>query len=238
MFGWFVKGRSSISVEVDMHSHLIPGIDDGCKSLEESVTIISKFQELGYKKLITTPHIYPEFYPNTKKIILENLGLLRKAIQEAGLTIQLEAAAEYFIDTELLTLIETPNEILSFGGEKYVLIETSFINRPLIFDEVVFRLKAQGFTPILAHPERYTYLLNDFSWLKKIKAQGVQLQMTASSLVGAYGRGAQKIANRLLKENLVDFIASDIHRSRQLIQLQKALKQKIIPQNLKNNELI
>lgn len=238
MLGWFGNNKKAFNVDVDIHSHLIPGIDDGARSVEESLEMLSVFQRLGYKKVITTPHIHSEYYPNTKSIIEQGLVSLKEEMSTYGLKIDIEAAAEYYIDSEFLMLIETPEEILSFGKFNYVLMETPFMNKPLIFDEVVFQLKSNGFVPVLAHPERYTYLMDDLSWLKKIKIQGVQLQITASSLIGGYGKGPQKVARQLLKENMVDFIGSDIHRKNQLPIFQKSLRQKIIPQNLKNNELI
>ena len=238
MLGWFGNTKKTFNIEADIHSHLIPGIDDGSRSIEESIEILRDFEKLGFKKIITTPHIHSEYYPNTKEVILDGLNELKAPIDEAGLSIQLEAAAEYYIDSEFLSLIENSDDILCFGSQKYVLMETPFMNKPLIFDEVVFQLKSNGFTPILAHPERYSYLMDDLSWLKKIKLQGVYLQVTSTSIVGGYGKIPQKIANQLLKENMVDFIGSDIHRKSQLPLYQKSLRQKIIPQNLKNNELI
>lgn len=238
MLGWFGNNKKAYSVDVDIHSHLIPEIDDGARSIDESIAMLASFQQLGYKKVITTPHIHSEYYPNTKQVIESGLQTLKEEISQAGLTIKVEAAAEYYIDSEFLSLIENPEEIMSFGRFKYVLMETPFMNKPLIFDEVVFQLKSHGFVPVLAHPERYTYLMDDMSWLKKIRIQGVQLQITSSSLVGGYGKGPQKIANQLLKENMVDFIGSDLHRKNQLPLFEKSLRHKIIPQNLKNNELI
>lgn len=227
-----------ISTEVDMHSHLIPGIDDGCKSMEESLEILAQLEKLGYKKAITTPHIHSEYYPNTRDIILDGLSKVKSAVSEAGFNIEVEAAAEYYIDANFLELIKSKEPLLTFGEDKYILVETPFMNKPLIFDEVIFQLKCLGMKPVLAHPERYTYLIGDISWLKRIKKRGVYLQLTISSLVGMYGRSAQKIANQMLKENLVDFLGTDIHRPSQLPILGKAMKHKIIPQNLNNGELI
>ena len=237
MLGWF-GNKKSISVKVDIHSHLIPGIDDGVKSIEESVQILAGLEKIGYQKVITTPHIHSDYYPNTKESIIDGLSAVKEAIATSGLKIELDAAAEYFIDSDFLRTIEDGEKLLSFGKPNYVLIETPFMNRPLIFDEVVFKLKSNDYTPILAHPERYTYLSGDLFWLKKVKKQGVNLQITTTSLVGAYGREAQKVANQLLKEGMVDFIGSDLHRLSQLPIFEKSVKQKIIPQLLKNNELI
>lgn len=236
MLGWF-GNKKPISVEVDIHSHLIPGIDDGVKDEQESLKILKTLKSFGYKKVITTPHIHSDYYPNTREIILAGLQELQEAVKREQLGIEVEAAAEYYIDGEFVRLIEE-EELLSFGEKRYVLMETPFMNKPLIFDEVVFKLKAGGFIPVLAHPERYTYLTGDLSWLKKIKLQGVLLQVTNSSFMGVYGRQAQKIANQLAKESMIDFVGSDLHRENQLAILEKSLKQRIVPQILRNNELI
>ncbi|WP_421872658.1 tyrosine-protein phosphatase [Marinoscillum sp.] len=236
MLGWF-GNKKPISVEVDIHSHLIPGIDDGVKEEQESLKILKTLKTFGYKKVITTPHIHSDYYPNTREIILAGLQELQEAVKREQLGIEVEAAAEYYIDGEFVRLIEE-EELLSFGEKRYVLMETPFMNKPLIFDEVVFKLKAGGFIPVLAHPERYTYLTGDLSWLKKIKLQGVLLQVTNSSFMGVYGRQAQKIANQLAKESMIDFVGSDLHRANQLPIFEKSLKQRIVPQILRNNELI
>ncbi|MEQ8473487.1 MAG: CpsB/CapC family capsule biosynthesis tyrosine phosphatase [Marinoscillum sp.] len=237
MFSWF-KRRQSNDLTVDIHSHLIPGIDDGVKNLGEALLILEEFEKIGVRKVVTTPHVHPDYYPNTRKEILLGLDSVNLALQKSQLKIKLEAAAEYFIDGSFLDLLNDPEEILSFGGARYVLVETPFMNKPLIFDEVIFKMKSLGFTPVLAHPERYSFISEDLSWIKKVRDQGVLLQITSSSLLGVYGKEAQKTAKKLLKEQMVDFVGSDVHRIKQMPMVVKSFKQNFPNQNLRNNELI
>lgn len=233
----FLKRSSAINIEADIHSHLLPGLDDGVRSVEESLQILKFFESLGYKKVITTPHINPELFENTEEKIFAGLEAMQKAMHEAGLKIKLDAAAEYYIGKELLDALDQHQRLLSFGSA-FVLIETSFYSKPIIFEEVVFKLKTNGYIPVLAHPERYQYLNEDIAWLKEIKQMDVKLQVTLSSLVGMYGKGPQKLAEKLLKHEMVDFLGSDIHRENQVDLLAKALQKRITPQTLLNNELI
>jgi tyrosine-protein phosphatase YwqE len=146
-------------ISIDIHSHLLPGIDDGTKSIEESLTIIKKFQQLGYTKLITTPHIMSHIYQNTKDIILEKLDLLQTRIQDENINITIEASAEYYLDNDFLDKIKK-KDILPFT-DKYVLFETTYQSRPMILNKAIFEMQSKGYTPVLAHPERYLYLHNN-----------------------------------------------------------------------------
>jgi len=237
MLGWFSK-KEKVHLKVDIHSHLLPGIDDGVNSFEESISILKAFEQLGFKKLITTPHIYKEYYPNTREIILDKLSLLQEKVEEAKLGIRVEAAAEYFMDEHLIELLGGDSPLLSFGQFNYVLIETAFYTRPIIFDETIFKLKSKGYTPVLAHPERYYYLEKDLGWLKKIRENGVKLQVSLPSLRGAYGPEVKDVARRLTKEHMVDFLGSDIHRRAQMSIVRDALNMRLIPQNLLNESLL
>lgn len=237
MLGWLSK-KEYIQIEVDIHSHLLPGIDDGVKDFTESISIIRTFSALGFKKLVTTPHIYQEYYPNTRESILSVKSELDNLLAKEDLEIKIEAAAEYFMDDHLMKLLDTNDPLLSFGSNNYVLVETAFFTKPIIFDELIFKLKTKHYTPVLAHPERYQYLEDDLSWLKRIKSNGVKLQVSLPSLIGAYGPEVKVVARNIMKEGLVDFYASDIHRLPQFQAIKEALRRKYIPQNLLNNELI
>lgn len=229
--------KDVIDLKVDIHSHLLPGLDDGVRSQEEALTILKFFESRGYEKVITTPHINPELFSNSEENILRTLQVMQEKISEKGMQIKLEAAAEYFIGKEFLQALEQQKEILTFG-DRYVLIETSFFSKPIIFDEVIFKLKSADYIPVLAHPERYQYLANDITWLREIREKGVKLQLTLSSLVGMYGKEPKQLAERLLKYKMVDFLGSDIHRENQIELLTRALRKKVKPQKFLNNELI
>ncbi|MFY0599349.1 MAG: capsular biosynthesis protein [Cyclobacteriaceae bacterium] len=235
MFDW-LSGKKTASLTIDIHSHLIPHIDDGVKSLDESITILQTFEELGFTKVITTPHIYPEVYPNEERTILEKFSILKEEAESRGITLKLECAAEYFLDTTFLERVKKGEDILSFG-DKYVLFETSFYAKPLIIDEAVFHLKSRGFKPVMAHPERYQYLENDFGWLKTQRENGVKMQVNLPSLVGAYGKIPKRNATKLLDNSMVDFLGSDIHRPSQISVLKKSLKHRIKKNRLLNDNL-
>lgn len=236
MINWFSK-KKKLSLSVDIHSHLLPGLDDGVKSFDEAIEILQSLQSLGYQKVITTPHIYPEVYPNTPDDILSKFETLKKKIKTYGLSLEVECAAEYFLDSSFLGTIKSGDQILSFG-DGYVLFETPFYTKPLLFEEVIFELIAKGYKPVFAHPERYQYLEKKSEWLNQLHDQGVKLQVNLPSLAGAYGETPKRIAEKLLKDSKVSFLGSDIHRSNQMGLLKEALKKSIHTNPLLNQELI
>lgn len=209
----------------DVHSHLLPGIDDGVKTFEEAQKIISRFIELGYKKLITTPHIMQDFYKNTPEIILGKLAELKTYLAEQDVEIELEAAAEYYFDDWFIKQIEKEEKLLTFG-DNYILFETSFLNKPRQLFEVVFELQAQGYKPVFAHPERYNYVYDDFEILEKLIERGVILQLNLNSIVGYYGKNAKMIAELLIDQNMIQFAGTDCHGHRHLEALVNVQKRK------------
>lgn len=193
----------------DVHSHLIPDIDDGSKSLEESLLLLQKFKDLGFKKVITTPHIMSDFYKNTPEIILSGLEDVRKGIKEKGLDIEIEAAAEYYLDFHFEELIEK-SELLSFG-DNYVLFELSFMHEPNRIKEVIFSLQTKGYKPILAHVERYPFYFNEFDKIEDFMNRGCLMQLNTNSLTGQYGPQVKKMAEQLIEKGWIDLIGSDCH---------------------------
>lgn len=220
----FFTRKFTSSITVDIHSHLLPGIDDGSKSVDQSLEMLTALQSADYKKVITTPHIHPN-YPNTPDIIRKGLQKIQKALQESDLTIEIEAAAEYFVDEHFLNKVRENEEILSFGNQ-LVLVESSFLNKPVFFEEALFELKAKGYTPVLAHPERYQFLEGTIDWLIELKNMGVLLQVTLGSLGGYYGEIPKKVSKELLKNDLVDFLGSDLHKISQMEFLRKGIQMK------------
>lgn len=208
----------------DIHSHLIPGIDDGSASLEESMIMVRELYALGYRKLITTPHIMSDAYRNTPEGIREGLETLKKAIQQEGIAIEVEAAAEYYLD-EIFAQTLGSRELLTFGGEhKYLLFETSYVAQPMVLNDVVFELNTKGYTPVLAHPERYQYLWNEdaVQEVQNLCSRGMKIQVNLTSFGGRYSKRAASIARDLANEGLIDFIGTDLHRPVQLDTLKKA----------------
>lgn len=227
-------------LKTDIHSHLLPGIDDGVKTLEESIQMIQGFIRMGYQKLITTPHIKSDAYRNTPEIIQGKLSELKAYLKKENITIGIEAAAEYYVDEWFVALLESGDTLLTFG-DNHILIETSFINKPYNLLEVIFELQASGYRPVFAHPERYIYVQENMSFLNKLVERGVLLQLNANSLAGYYGKTAQKVARKIIDNQLVHLVGSDCHGRRHMNALQKAIVQKHYYQladlNLLNNTL-
>ena len=195
----------------DVHSHLIPGIDDGSQSMEETIGLLQKFVELGYKKVITTPHIMADYYKNDSTTILSGLKKVREEIKNIGLPIEIDAAAEYYYDEFLISKIKN-KEILTFGNN-HVLFEFSFNSPPNNIEDLIFTLKTNDYIPVLAHFERYGYFLNEgVEKAKEFREKGVLIQLNLTSLTGHYGKKIMQQAEALVNENLVDLVGSDCHR--------------------------
>jgi tyrosine-protein phosphatase YwqE len=227
------------SVGTDIHSHLIPGIDDGVKTLEESIEMIRALSDMGYKKLVTSPHIMSDFFKNTPEIIHAGLEKVRAEIKRYAIPVELEAAAEYYLDEQFLQKIKEEN-LLTFG-DRYVIFEVSYINPPDLLNSTIFELNIHGYKPILAHPERYPYWYSKFDEYYKIKEAGVLFQLNTNSLTGYYGPPAKKIAERMIDEKMIDFIGSDLHGQRHLDALKKVVHEKyfwkLAAQGVKNTML-
>lgn len=223
----------------DMHSHLIPGIDDGSKTMDETLAMLAKFESLGYSKIITTPHIMAEVYPNTPEVILSGLANVQKAAKEIGLSLQIEAAAEYYFDQSLIEKVQQKN-VLSFGNN-YVLVEFSFHAQPDNEHRLFFEMQVADYRPILAHFERYPYFHGSTEKAREYKEKGALIQVNLNSLTGHYGPGVKKQAERLIDEELVDFVGSDCHRIQHLMHLEEYLHlpyyHKLGKLQLKNNSL-
>ncbi len=216
---------------VDMHSHVLPGLDDGADTLHDSLEMVKALQALGYRKLIMTPHIMSDFYKNTPADIRERLQLLDNAVKEAGITMELGCAAEYYLDEGFLEKLTAGEELLTFG-DNYLLFETSFINEPLNLREAIFQMCAKGYKPVLAHPERYSYFYGKFADLLALRELGVLFQPNINSLTGYYTPGAKDITQKLIEEGVVDFLGTDAHSLRHTDALKKALSNKYLTKAL------
>ena len=234
-FNFFNLFNYTNPIKVDIHSHLLPGIDDGVRTIEESVAIIKKFKLLGYSKLITTPHVISDLYPNSRETIAQKLQEIQYALKEENINIDIEASAEYYVDIEFLKLIEN-DELIPFMGN-YILFETDYGSKPMILEQVIYRLQEKGYIPVLAHPERYRYLQNDIELYKSLKAHGVLFQVNIKSLQNR-SKTIYKIALQLIKLGLVDFVGSDVHKMRDIVKLKKTLQSSAYKNAIKNNTLL
>lgn len=229
MFDKLIKLFSSQPGEIqkllktDIHSHLIPGIDDGVESYEESLEIIECFHELGFRKIITTPHIMQDFYNNEPDVILDGLSELKKRVAETGLEMELGAAAEYYLDETLLNKLENSEDLLVFG-KNYLLFETSFINKPLYLDDFLFLAQSKGLTPVMAHPERYAFVHNDPELVQSLIDRGLLLQLNLNSLAGYYSKEVQKMARKLIDHKQIHFLGSDCHSMKHFEAMEEAMR--------------
>lgn len=196
-------------LKTDMHSHLIPGIDDGSKSIDESLALLDRFSKLGYKKVVTTPHVMSDFYKNTPETILGGLEIIQKAKNEVGIDIEIEAAAEYYLDHHFEDLI-AKKDLLTFG-DNHVLFELSFMEEPPRILDAIFGMITEGYKPILAHVERYPFYNNNWDKIEDFRRRGCLLQLNINSLSGHYGPHVKKMAEQLIDKDLIDVVGSDCH---------------------------
>jgi tyrosine-protein phosphatase YwqE len=223
MFGLFKKrnettiqhdSRNWSFLATDMHSHFIPGIDDGPATMSESIALLKLIEQAGYSRIITTPHISLDYFPDTEPKIAQGLTLLKKEAIEHNIQLNIEAAAEYMIDEGLLDKLHKNEDLLSIGN-RYVLIEMGFVQPSPLLQQAIFEIQAKGYQPILAHPERYNYYQEiSIAELQKLKNSGCLFQLNTIALSGYYGKYVKIFAERMLKEGLYDFAGSDIHHER------------------------
>lgn len=206
--------------KTDMHSHLLPGIDDGAKDLENSIQLIRGMKDLGYQKLITTPHIIWDMYRNTPQIINQKLALIRDAVEQEGIDIEIHAAAEYFLDEHVEELLRKKEPLLTISGNK-VLTEFSMAFPSMNIKDILFEMEMQGYQPIIAHPERYIYLQQNKEFYAELKDIGCMFQLNLLSLTGYYGRSAKDLAEYLANNDYYDLVGTDLHNLHYLEGLQQ-----------------
>lgn len=229
-------------IQADMHAHLLPAIDDGSTSIENSLELITGLQELGFTQLLATPHVMFDFYKNPTETILTKLDEVRNELDQKNINIHIDASAEYYFDEELKDRL-AKKDILSFGKENYLLFEFSYFNEHQGVFETLSEMFEKGYTPLLAHPERYPYFVEELEKFDQLKEMGVKFQLNLLSLVGNYGESAIHGANYLIDKGFVDFIGSDIHRTTHIPKLEKALTTERLHQlvnsgNLLNSSLV
>lgn len=216
---------------VDIHSHLLPGIDDGAKNIDQSLALILEMRSYGIKNFITTPHVLGDVYPNSSASIQTKLKEVQEALISKGISdVSLKAAAEYMLDEQFTELLEK-DDILTLK-DNFILVEMSYFNAPFNIYDLLFEIQLKGYKPILAHPERYNFYHHDINHYYNLKKAGCLFQLNLLSLTEHYGKGVQKTSEKLLKENLYDFVGTDTHHQHHLAILKKIGTKK----NLKNIE--
>lgn len=221
----------------DIHSHLLPGIDDGAKSISDTLFLLNSMKKMGFGQFTATPHVITNIWDNTREIIESTKNQVLQDFEERNLSVDLHAAAEYMMDDSFVKLFKS-QKLLTLK-DNYVLVEMSYINAPIQLYDIIFELQVAGYIPILAHPERYVFYHNNFSEYEKLKKAGCLFQLNLLSTVGYYGKKETETAQKLLEKGLIDFTGSDIHHEKHI----KSFGNKILIKNsepfkeaLKNNE--
>lgn len=194
---------------IDIHSHLLPGIDDGAKTIEDTLRLTRALEGFGISEFITTPHIIQHVWDNTHEQILAKKAVTTAVLEKNHITAPFRAAAEYLMDDQFVRLFQS-GELLTLK-DKYVLVEMSYINAPIQLYSILFDLQVAGYIPVLAHPERYLFYHNNFNEYTKLQRAGCLFQLNLLSVVGYYGAGITKIAEQLLQKGMYTYVGSDVH---------------------------
>ena len=202
----------------DWHCHILPGVDDGVQTMKESLQILAEYERLGVKEVWFTPHIMEDI-PNSTEKLRGRFAELKATYQGS---IVLNLASENMLDNLFEERLEK-NDLLPIGKDgKHLLVETSYFNPPMGLNNILLRIKAKGYYPVLAHPERYMYM-NEHEY-QRLKSMNVEFQLNQFSLFGLYGKEVQKRAKMLQKQGMYNYIGTDLHR---ISPLQNALRFKL-----------
>ena len=194
---------------IDIHSHILPGIDDGSDSIEESVAVLKEIVKQNVREIIATPHIITGTYNNTKEIIENKINIIRNEIESNEIPIKIYPGAELYIEPKIIENVKKND--LTLGNSKYVLFESALQRFPNNFEDVIWDFQREGYKPILAHAERFMPFINNRNRLIAILNRGVYVQINSGSLFGLHGKKIQEFSEWLLANGCVHFIASDLH---------------------------
>ena len=225
MFHFFKRKKTTLTQlfplnYVDIHSHILPGVDDGSNSFEESLKLLRRIYSYGIKKVVLTPHIMDGIWENTNENLQERFNELQEFLAKENFNeVTLHLAAEYMLDSNFNEILKS-KQLLTIK-DNYVLVEMSYLSAPLNLYETLFSIQVAGYKPILAHPERYSFFHQNYQEYYKLKEVGCSFQLNLLSLSNYYGKDVNLIAKKLLKDNLIDFVGSDTHNNRHLNYLEK-----------------
>lgn len=194
----------------DIHSHILPGIDDGSPDIETSLQLLRSLSEAGITKFICTPHIIGDMYHNTPQTINDSLARLNKAVRDNGMSTEISAAAEYMMDDHFMELLRKKEPLLTLT-KNYILTELSYSTAPQKLEQISFEINVNNYQPLMAHPERYPYYHKNYDAYSRMKELGFLLQVNLLSLTGYYGKKVAKAAKFILENNLADFVDTDLH---------------------------
>ena len=195
---------------IDIHSHVLFDIDDGAQNIEESINIIKMQKSLGYTGIIVTPHYKPTVYCQTTDNIIKRIDKIRNELEKQNIEFNIYIGNEIYIFPQICERVEN-GDVARLNNSRYVLVELPRYEYPLYTNDVIFNLINKEFIPIIAHPERYEYIQKDIQLAKNLVDAGALLQVNASSLINQHGWKAKRTMKKLLKNNLVSFVATDTH---------------------------
>lgn len=205
-------------LKTDMHSHILPGVDDGSPDVATSLQLMRGLAQMGYDTLIATPHVMADIHRNDKHTIQQAYDQLRQAADEDPSLPKLRFAAEFMMDEGFGQLVQQ-DALIPLADDRYLLVETPYLHRPLNLESYIFNLRAVGYTPVLAHPERYHYLFDKPAEYERLKELGCLFQVNLLSLMGYYGKAEKEAGTWLLEAGLVDLLGTDLHHEKHLQRL-------------------
>lgn len=194
----------------DIHSHILPGLDDGSPDVETSLQLLQSLSDAGIHKFICTPHVIGDMYRNTPVTINAALSKLRNAIQQSGMSMEISAGAEYMLDDHFLELLRNKEPLMKLT-KNYILTELSYSTAPEKLEKISFEININNYLPLMAHPERYPYYHKNYDAYYRMKELGFLLQVNLLSLTGYYGKNVAKAAKFILENKLADFVGTDLH---------------------------
>lgn len=236
MFSFFKKKQEYVSpqkdwsfISTDIHSHVMYGIDDGAKTVEDTINLVKAMYNQGFRKMVVTPHVSQDIYPNTKEKILEKLAEVRKIIAEQEMDMEIDAAAEYMIDEQFIKLTESDEKLLTLYDNK-VLVEMSFMYETPYLYNALFTMQTRGYQPVLAHPERYNFYHHQLEKYDELKQKGCLFQLNTIAFSGYYGEGIKRTAEYLFEKKMYDYCGSDVHHLKHTDALNSVLSNPVMEQ--------
>lgn len=242
LFNWLKKDNNRTNgidlsvLNTDIHSHLIPGIDDGSPNMDTSLALLKELEMLGYKKIITTPHVKTEYFQNDVTKLDDLCERLRRAARFEGIKLDIEVGAEHLLDEGVNQRIK--NGQFKTFGDNYLLVELPFMFPPFGLDGYIFELQLAGYKLILAHPERYLYWLNDFNQFIRLKDSGVLFQVNIISLGNYYGKDVYNLAKKLIDNNMVELLGTDTHSAKHIEAVRKSCSSSLLKKLLESGRII
>lgn len=242
LFDWLKKDNNHTNgidlsvLHTDIHSHLIPGIDDGSPDMDTSLALLKELEMLGYKKIITTPHVKTEYFQNDVTKLDDLCERLRRAARFEGIKLDIEVGAEHLLDEGVNQRIK--NGQFKTFGDNYLLVELPFMFPPFGLDGYIFELQLAGYKLVLAHPERYLYWLNDFNQFIRLKDSGVLFQVNIISLGNYYGKDVYNLAKKLIDNNMVELLGTDTHSAKHIEAVRKSCSSSLLKKLLESGRII